>query len=86
MANIIVEHRWKNHANEEVKKTIAGIIQMANDGKLPEGFQLKSINVLDSELKAICNWEAPSINSMKEFLEKLNPPTKHEIMEAQKAY
>jgi hypothetical protein len=86
MANIIVEHTWKTHYNEEVKKVITEIVQMAKDKKFPEGFELKSINVLESEFRAICNWEAPSINSMKELLDKVNPPTKHEIKEAQKAY
>jgi hypothetical protein len=86
MVNVIVEHRWKNRDNNEVVKVMGGIMEMAKDRKLPEGFELKSINVLNTEYMAICNWEAPSLNGLKELLEKVNPPTKHKLIEAQKLY
>jgi hypothetical protein len=84
MANVIVEHRWKPKNGEEVTKVVGSIVQMSKDGKLPAGFELKSINVIGSESMAICNWEAPSVKDMKDLLAKVNPPTKHEVYDAQR--
>ncbi|MGP6240284.1 hypothetical protein ACNF40_07750 [Cuniculiplasma sp. SKW4] len=86
MADVIVEHKWKEKNGEEVVKVVGSIIDMQKNGKLPAGFTLKSISVLKGENTAICNWEAPSVKDMKDLLEKVNPPTKHEVLEAQKMF
>ncbi|MCL4331180.1 MAG: hypothetical protein M1304_02780 [Candidatus Thermoplasmatota archaeon] len=84
MVNLIVEHRWKEKNQEAAFKVVGSIVEMAKNGKLPQGFSLKSINVIGSERMAICNWEAPSLNDLKGLVEQVNPPTKYEIFEAQK--
>ena len=84
MVNLIVEHRWKEKNQEAAFKVVGSIVDMAKNGKLPQGFSLKSINVIGSERMAICNWEAPSLNDLKGLVEQVNPPTKYEIFEAQK--
>ncbi|MEM0159007.1 MAG: hypothetical protein QXV22_05405 [Thermoplasmataceae archaeon] len=86
MANIIVEHRWKEKNKDEAFKVVGSIVDMAKNGKLPSGFSLKSINVIGSENRAVCNWDAPSVNDMKDLLAKVNPPTKHEVYEAMKVF
>ena len=65
---------------------VGGIVEMAKNGKLPEGFQLKEINVFAGEPKAICNWEAPGVREMSELLSKVNPPTKNSVFEVQKIF
>ena len=84
MVNLIVEHRWKEKNQESAFKVVGSIVDMAKNGKLPQGFSLKSINVIGSERMAICNWEAPSLNDLKGLVAQVNPPTKYEIFEAQK--
>ncbi len=84
MVNLIVEHRWKEKNQEAAFKVVGSIVEMAKNGKLPQGFSLKSINVIGSERMAICNWVAPSLNDLKGLVEQVNPPTKYEIFEAQK--
>ena len=84
LVNLIVEHRWKEKNQEEAFKVVGSIVDMAKNGKLPQGFSLKSINVIGSERMAICNWEAPSLADLKGLVAKVNPPTKYEVFEAQK--
>ncbi|MEM0157520.1 MAG: hypothetical protein QXN26_05605 [Thermoplasmataceae archaeon] len=84
MVNLIVEHRWKEKNQEAAFKVVGSIVDMAKNGKLPQGFSLKSINVIGSERMAICNWEAPSLSDLKGLVAQVNPPTKYEIFEAQK--
>ncbi len=86
MTNLIVEHEWKEKNKEEAFKVVGSIVEMAKNSKLPAGFKLQSIQVLGSENKAICNWEAPSKNDMIGLLKQVNPPTKHTVFEAQKLF
>ncbi|QRF75189.1 hypothetical protein Thermo_00683 [Thermoplasmatales archaeon] len=86
MANIIVEHRWKEHNKAEAFKVVGSIVDMAKNGKLPAGFTLKSINVIGQEDRAVCNWEAPSVGDMQNLLKSVNPPTKHEVYAADKIF
>ncbi len=86
MTNVIVEHRWKPKEKDEVIKVVGGIVDMAKNGKLPEGFKLNSIQLIGSEDMAICNWEAPSSTAMHDLLNKVNPPTKHKVYEADKIF
>lgn len=86
MTNLVVEHRWKAKEKDEVVKVVGGIVDMAKNGKLPEGFKLNSIQLVGSEDMAICNWEAPSKDAMIGLLDKVNPPTKHKVFEADKIF
>lgn len=84
MANIVVEHKWKDEDGEKVMKTVEGIIDMKHSGSLPSGFNLLSINVIGQENRAICNWEAPSSDAMSELLGQVNPPTTHNVYQAER--
>lgn len=86
MVNLIVEHRWKDRDQEGAFKAVSGIVEMAKGNKLPAGYSLKSIQVIGNENMAICNWEAPSKDAMISLLKQVNPPTKHEVFEAQKLF
>lgn len=85
MTELVVEHEWKKKNSESVMKTVGEIIGMQKNGKLPEGFNLKSVIVLNGENRAICNWNAPDTNSLKELLGKVNPPTKNKVFEITRA-
>ncbi len=85
MTELVVEHEWKNKNSDSVMKTVGDIIGMQKSGSLPEGFNLKSVIVLNGENRAICNWEAPGLNALKELLGKVNPPTKNRVFEISRA-
>lgn len=84
MANIIVEHEWKNEDTEQVFKVVGNIVEMSKNGQLPEGFSLKSVDVISGETKAVCRWEAPSKDALAELIGKVDPPTSHKLVETQK--
>ncbi|BAB59379.1 TVG0246963 [Thermoplasma volcanium GSS1] len=84
MVSIVVEHRWKEKNQDAAFKVVGSIIDMQKNGTLPAGFTLKSVNVIGSERMAVCEWDAPSLDDFKALLEKVNPPTKHEVFEAQR--
>lgn len=86
MVNLIVEHVWKDKNKDEAFKVVGSIIEMEKGGKLPEGYKLQSVQVLGSENKAICNWEAPSRNDLLALVKQVNPPTKYSVYEAQKIF
>jgi hypothetical protein len=79
MVSLIVEHRWKEKNEQDAFKVVGSIIDMQKNGKLPQGFSLKSVNVVEKEKMAVCSWDAPSLEDFKGLMEKVNPPTKHEI-------
>lgn len=81
-ANIIVEHTWTDENSEKVFKVVSDIVGMQNSGSLPNGFRLKSVNVVKGENKAICNWESPGISELQGLLEQVNPPTSHKVYQA----
>lgn len=85
MTELVVEHEWKSRNSDSVMKTVGDIIGMQKNGSLPEGFNLKSVIVLNGENRAICNWDAPDPDSMKELLVKVNPPTKNKVYETTRA-
>jgi hypothetical protein len=79
MVSLVVEHRWKEKNAQDAFKVVGSIIDMQKNGKLPSGFTLKSVNVVENERMAVCEWDAPSVDDFKGLLEKVNPPTKHEV-------
>ncbi|MEL9914642.1 MAG: hypothetical protein QW364_05690 [Thermoplasmatales archaeon] len=86
MTNLIVEHTWKPQDRDSVLKVVSGIVDMAKNSKLPQGFSLKSVNAIFDENRAICNWEAPSKAAMEKLLSDVNPPTSHRVFESTKVY
>ncbi len=82
LVNAIVEHEWKEEDQEKVFNVVGKIVEMSRSGKLPEGFKLKSINVIGDQRRAICNWDAPSITALRELVDSVNPPTDRRITEA----
>ncbi len=86
MVNAIVEHEWKERDQEKVFSVVGSIVDMQKGGKLPSGFSLKSVNVINGERRAVCNWECPSVGELKGLLDKVNPPTKNRILETKKIF
>ncbi len=84
MVNAIVEHKWEEASQEKVFNVVGNIVEMSKSGKLPEGFKLKSINVIGSQRRAICNWDAPSIADLEGLVKQVNPPTEFKVYEAMK--
>lgn len=84
MVDIVVEHQWKSEDGEEVFRIVESIVEMSNGGKLPAGFELKSVDVLKDMPKAICRWDAPSASALSDLVSQVNPPTEHKISEVQK--
>ncbi|MEM0141095.1 MAG: hypothetical protein QXN66_03550 [Thermoplasmatales archaeon] len=86
MTNLIVEHTWKPQDGEAVLKVVGGIVDMARNSKLPQGFSLKSVNAIPEQNRAVCNWEAPSKAAMEKLLSDVNPPTSHRVYESMKIF
>ncbi|MCL4447138.1 MAG: hypothetical protein M0Z77_03020 [Thermoplasmatales archaeon] len=81
MTEVIVEHEWNASDSEKVMKVVGSIIEMQKNGSLPQGFSLKSVQLLKNRNKAICNWEATSAESLAGLIGKVNPPTRHTVTE-----
>lgn len=77
MVEVIVEHEWKAEDSANVMKVVGSVIEMQKNGTLPQGFELKGVQLLKDKNRAICNWEAPSASSLSELVGKVNPPTVH---------
>lgn len=86
MTDVMVEHVWKKEDAEEVIMVVGNIVEMSKKGKLPQGFNLKSVDVLAGESKAICRWEAPSSAALASLIEKVDPPTTHKVTDTQKVF
>ena len=86
MANLIIEHEWKEKNKDAAFKVVGSIIDMQKNSKLPAGFKLISVQVLGDKNRAICNWEAPSRDALLSLVKQVNPPTKYEVYEAQKIF
>lgn len=84
MANVVVEHVWNEQDTENLFKVVGSIVEMQKNGTLPQGFVLKSIDVLKGENRAICRWEAPGSSAMSDLLARVNPPSRHNAYETQK--
>lgn len=84
MSDVIVEHEWKSEDAEKVFKVVGEIVEMSKGGKLPAGFNLKSVDVKAGQNKAVCRWEAPSKDALAELIAKVDPPTTHTLSETQK--
>lgn len=84
MVSVIVEHEWNEEDGENVFKVVGSIVEMAGSGKLPAGFALKSVDVLNGQSRAVCRWEAPSGSALSDLVASVNPPTRHKVSEVQK--
>jgi hypothetical protein len=86
MSDFLIQHVWKSENTENAVKTVKAIAGMAKDGKLPQGFKLKSINAVSGENRAFCTWEAPSRKALADLVAQVRPPTEVTIFELQKMY
>lgn len=84
MSAIVVEHKWSDEQQEDLFKVVGDIVEKQKKGELPEGFSLNAINVVKGENRAICNWDAPDVNAMKQLIDQVNPPDEHRVYESQK--
>lgn len=85
MADLIVQHTWKEENSEAAFATVKSIIGMAHSSKLPAGYALKSVNVVSGDRRAFCTWQAPSKQALEQLVAQVNPPTTHVVYEVQRA-
>ena len=86
MADLIVQHTWKQENAEAAFAVVKNIIGMAQSGKLPAGYSLKSVNVVAGDNRAFCTWQAPSKQDLEALVGQVNPPTEHSVFEVQKIF
>lgn len=84
MVNAIVEHKWEEKDEEKIFNIVGSLVEMNKEKKFPEGFKLKSINVIGNERRAICNWDAPKVSDLQELVKSLSPPSDFKVFEAMK--
>jgi len=86
MAELIVQHTWKKENAEAAFAVVQSIVGMAQSGKLPPGYTLKSVNVVAGDNRAFCTWQAPSREALEGLVGQVNPPTEHAVYEVQKIF
>ncbi len=86
MAELIVQHTWKKENAEAAFAVVQSIVGMAQSGKLPAGYSLKSVNVVAGDNRAFCSWQAPSKQALEQLVGQVNPPTEHSVFEVQKVF
>ena len=86
MAELIVQHTWKNENAEAAFAAVKSIVGMAQSGKLPAGYSLKSVHVVAGDNRAFCAWQAPNKQSLEALVGQVNPPTDHAVYEVQKIF
>lgn len=86
MADLIVQHTWKQENADAAFATVKSIIGMAQSGKLPAGYALKSVSVVSGDHRAFCTWQAPSKHDLEQLVAQVNPPTEHVVYEVQRAF
>ncbi len=85
MADLIVQHTWKNENAEAAFAAVKSIIGMAQAGKLPAGYALQSVHLVSGDRRAFCTWQAPSKHALEQLVAQVNPPTEHVVYEVQRA-
>jgi muconolactone delta-isomerase len=86
MADLIVQHVWKQENADAAFATVKSIISMAQSGKLPAGYALQSVHVVSGDHRAFCTWQAPSKGALEQLVAQVNPPTEHTVFEVQRAF
>ena len=86
MADLIVQHTWKPENAEAAFAVVRNIVGMAQSGKLPAGYALKSVSVVTGDNRAFCTWQAPSKHDLEQLVGQVNPPTDHTVYEFQKIF
>ncbi len=84
MADLIVQHTWKKENADAAFAVVKNIVGMAQSGKLPSGYALRSVNVVAGDNRAFCTWQAPSKQALEQLVGQVNPPTEHTVYEVQK--
>ncbi len=86
MADLIVQHTWKQENADAAFAAVKSIVGMAQSGKLPPGYSLKSVNVVAGDHRAFCTWQAPNRQALEQLVGQVNPPTDHVVYEVQKVF
>ncbi len=82
----IVTHEWDSTKTDEVVAVVSKIIEGAQSGKLPAGFNLLGVMMSKEALKAYCVWQSESKASLEGLLSSVNPPTRHFVSESERIY
>lgn len=77
----VVQHEWDGSKSGEVVPVVSKIIQDAQAGKLPAGFNLLGVMLSKEAPKACCFWQTESRASLEGLLSSVNPPTRHSVSE-----
>ncbi len=86
MVTVVIRHEWDERSEAKAFETVSGIIKMAKESKLPQGFRLLSAYADSSSRTAFCVYEAPSKQAFQELVSKINPPTTYKVYEVSKLY
>ncbi len=82
----IVQHEWDSAKTGEVVPVVSKIIESAQSGKLPVGFNLLGVMLSKEAPKAYCIWQSESKSSLEGLLSSVNPPTRHIVSEFDRVY
>ncbi len=82
----IVQHEWDSSRTGEVVPVVSKVIENAQSGKLPAGFNLLGVLLSKEAPKAYCVWKSESKASLEGLLSSVNPPTRHSVSEFDWAY
>lgn len=86
MVTVVIKHEWEQRNEAKAFETVSGIIKMAKESKLPQGFRLLSAYADSGSRTAFCIYEAPSKQAFQELVYKINPPTTYKVYEVSKLY
>ncbi len=82
----LVQHSWEPAATPAAVAMLQGISTMADTGALPEGFALRSMQLVREEARAFSTWDAPSKKDLEGFVMKVNLPKIRVVYELQNLY
>ena len=82
----LVQHSWEPEATPAAVSMLQGISTMAEAGALPEGFALRSMQLLRDQARAFSTWDAPSRKDLEGFVMRVNLPKIRVVYELQNLY
>ncbi len=82
----IVQHEWDSAKTGEVVPVVSKIVENAQSGRLPAGFNLLGVMLSKEAAKAYCIWQSESKSSLEGLLSSVNPPTRHSVSEFDRIY
>ncbi len=82
----VVQHEWDSARTEQVVPVVSKIIENAQSGELPAGFNLLGVMLSKEAPKAYCVWQSESKAALEDLLSSVNPPTRHSVSEFDRVY